>query len=98
MANTTKVQAIQLVSDALSKGAVFNLKVAAGQITCGPIHFAQGPKMFGCYVYGKGRWARPDGLPTGHGSAQSAAATLVEYAGRGAAAKAARAYILALTS
>ncbi len=88
----TNVEATKLVQKALLAGATFSLKVPAGTITCGPIAsaVASTPK-FGCYVYGRGSWASPEGKPTGHDYGPNTAAyTLVEYAGRGAAAKAAK--------
>lgn len=89
----TKIEATKLVQAALDKGIILKGQCAAGFITAGPITVAvaNGSLRFGCFVYGKGRFAAPSGKPVGEDYGTGTAAhTFVEYLGRGAAGKVAR--------
>lgn len=96
MANTTKAEAIRLVTAALAAGHILKSDCARGHMTCGPIHEATAPPRFGCILYSRYPSARFGGCPSGEeiGWAMlpgDAAHTFVDYCGRGAAGRAARA-------
>lgn len=89
MANTTKIEAIKLVTRALKEGHILKSDCAKGHITCGPIIEATRSPRFGCYLYTR---SDPAGSEVGWAClAADAAHTFVEHTGRGAAGRAARA-------
>jgi hypothetical protein len=90
MANTTKAQAIELVTEALTAGHILKSDCPRGHITCGPIHEATYPRRFGCILYSY-RCRSGEEIGWCGSRPHDAASTFVEYCGRGAAGRAAHA-------
>lgn len=89
MANTTKTEAIRLVTAAIKAGRVLKSDCSRGFMTCGPIFEATRPPRYGCFLYSR---TCTCGEEIGWAAlASDAAETFVDYCGRGAAGRAARA-------
>ena len=79
-------EAAKLVQTALDKGLILKLKAPNGEeMTAGPYKVAVGPHKFAGFRYGKSQWAGDY-----YGSSAEVAWWVVENAGRGGAAQAAR--------